>query len=371
MGLISTEVEVILNGSNIKYYENLGYEIPRYNNVNNKLVVKKRTKIKVKISDLQKNSNVYVDVKCDCCNKEYSMKYYDYTKYNHNGSTYCSKCSHTVLNSGSNSKNWNPNITEEERVIKRNYPEYKELVKKVMSRDEYTCQVCRTKSDSNLEVHHLDGYNWCKEKRTDETNCITLCHNCHYNFHFIYGRGENTREQFLEWFGTTILELKKYNGELKTSRRIIRLDDRKIYNNFKDAGKDVNSKSDLKICSCCNYFKNPESKHTERNAYGYTYMWLDEYNELTKEDVEKYYKGCVKHRRKVKEIICITTNEHFKTAKDANVFYGRDKDSSKFTDCCKGKAKTSGVKDGKKLKWMYYDEYSKLVNSEYIGNFIM
>ena len=59
------------------------------------------------------------------------------------------------------------------------------------------------------------------------------------------------------------------------------------------------------------------------------------------------------------------------SAKDANIFYGRDKDSSKFTDCCKGKAKTSGVKDGKKLKWMYYDEYSKLVNNEYIGNFVI
>ena len=29
MGLISKEVEVVLNGSNIKYYESLGYEIPR------------------------------------------------------------------------------------------------------------------------------------------------------------------------------------------------------------------------------------------------------------------------------------------------------------------------------------------------------
>ena len=32
MGLLSTEVEVRLTGSNIKYYEDLGYEIPRYYN---------------------------------------------------------------------------------------------------------------------------------------------------------------------------------------------------------------------------------------------------------------------------------------------------------------------------------------------------
>ena len=34
MGLLSTEVEVRLTGSNIKYYEDLGYEIPRYFNKN-------------------------------------------------------------------------------------------------------------------------------------------------------------------------------------------------------------------------------------------------------------------------------------------------------------------------------------------------
>lgn len=32
MGLISTEVEVTLGGSNIKYFESLGYKIPRRDN---------------------------------------------------------------------------------------------------------------------------------------------------------------------------------------------------------------------------------------------------------------------------------------------------------------------------------------------------
>lgn len=370
MGLISTEVEVILNGQMIKHYENLGYEIPRYKNVKNKLVVKKGTKIIVNISDLPKNSNVYVDVKCDCCNKKYSMKYTTYNKHNHDLKIYCFDCAMKIFNSGENNKRWNPNKTHEERENSRDYPEYTDFIKRVMARDKYTC-ICCGQKHGDLEVHHLDGYNWCKEKRIDDTSAVTLCHNCHYNFHLNNKFGDNTKEQFLDWLENAKLELSNYDGKLPTSREVIRLDDHKVYKNFKYAGKDVNSKSDVKICSCCNYFKNPELKHTERNAYGYTYMWLDEYNELTKEDVEKYYKECVNHRRKVKEIICITTNEYFKTAKDANVFYSRDKDSSKFTDCCKGKAKTSGVKDGKKLKWMYYDEYSKLVNNEYIGNFVI
>ena len=53
MGLLSTEVEVRLTGSNIKYYEDLGYEIPRYfNKNNNKYMVKRGTTILVKIKDL-------------------------------------------------------------------------------------------------------------------------------------------------------------------------------------------------------------------------------------------------------------------------------------------------------------------------------
>ena len=42
MGLITKEVEVLLHGNTIKYYENLGYEIPREKDKTNKMVVKKR-----------------------------------------------------------------------------------------------------------------------------------------------------------------------------------------------------------------------------------------------------------------------------------------------------------------------------------------
>ena len=62
MGLLSTEVEVRLTGSNIKYYEDLGYEIPRYfNKNNNKYMVKRGTTILVKIKDLKIDLN-YTDL---------------------------------------------------------------------------------------------------------------------------------------------------------------------------------------------------------------------------------------------------------------------------------------------------------------------
>lgn len=77
MGLISEEVEVLLQGINIKYYEDLGYIIPR---VEHKwgITVSPGTKIKVKVEDLPKESHVMVEVKCDYCGENCYKQYRDY-----------------------------------------------------------------------------------------------------------------------------------------------------------------------------------------------------------------------------------------------------------------------------------------------------
>ena len=36
MGLLTKEVEVVVNSRNVKYYEDLGYDIPKYYNKNKK-----------------------------------------------------------------------------------------------------------------------------------------------------------------------------------------------------------------------------------------------------------------------------------------------------------------------------------------------
>ena len=103
--------------------------------------------------------------------------------------------------SGKNNPNYNPNITDEERQMKRNYPEYKEWRKLVYERDYYTCQICGDNKGGNLIAHHLEGYNSNKELRTTLGNGITLCEECHGNFHHQYGKGNNTKEQFIEFIG--------------------------------------------------------------------------------------------------------------------------------------------------------------------------
>ena len=98
-----------------------------------------------------------------------------------------------------NSPRWNPNITDEERLIKRQYPEYAEWRNKVYERDNYTCQICNKKSTGNLNAHHIESYNNNPELRTELDNGITLCEDCHKDFHHLYGKGNNTRSQLNEW----------------------------------------------------------------------------------------------------------------------------------------------------------------------------
>lgn len=98
-----------------------------------------------------------------------------------------------------NHPSWNPLLTDQERENKRKFNEYSKWRINVFERDKYRCQICGDDTGGNLNAHHLDGYNWCIEKRIDVDNGITLCDICHDDFHSFYGYGDNTKEQYLEW----------------------------------------------------------------------------------------------------------------------------------------------------------------------------
>lgn len=101
---------------------------------------------------------------------------------------------------GENSPRYKPEKTDEERLNDRSHEMYRKWRIIVFERDKYTCQKCLDDRGGNLECHHIDSHNWAIESRFDIENGITLCEKCHKDFHLKYGFGDNTREQFNEWF---------------------------------------------------------------------------------------------------------------------------------------------------------------------------
>ena len=153
-----------------------------------------------------KNNPNYKKIKtyCSGCGKEIFVVPSVLKKLKHNFCSYeCYQNNIGKFYKGSNNGNYNWNLSEQERNDLRRYSEYYEWRESVFKRDNYTCQCCGSNSGT-LRAHHLDGYDWCKDKRTDINNGITLCEKCHDNkykgsFHRIYGCGNNTREQFEEF----------------------------------------------------------------------------------------------------------------------------------------------------------------------------
>lgn len=101
--ILSKEVEVRINSSNIQHFKDLGYEIPmkkacdRYIKERGiELVYDLGAPITVKVDDLQKNSKAYIDVLCDMCKEKIlSVKYVNYNKaVDRSGSYVCRECSY-------------------------------------------------------------------------------------------------------------------------------------------------------------------------------------------------------------------------------------------------------------------------------------
>lgn len=136
------------------------------------------------------NSSTNMNYQCSCGNISNT------TLSNFLKGVRCFQCGIKKL-SGNNNYNYNEKLTTEERRKLRECPEYRQWRKDVLLRDE-CCVLCG--ENNNLVAHHLQSYMKFPESRTIIENGITLCKECHINFHKQYGfvKG-NTKEQFLEF----------------------------------------------------------------------------------------------------------------------------------------------------------------------------
>ena len=381
MGLISETTEVELIGVNISYYENLGYKIPRVKRKYG-LCVPRGTKITVKIKDLQENSSSKIWVKCDGegCNKEYQLRYCVYNKHNHNGKIYCNKCAHTLFVSGENHYLWNPNISQEERDIRRNYPEYTSFIKSVLARDNYTCQCCGEVKKSGLKivVHHLYGYSSYPEYRTDQTQAISLCENCHKAFHNWYGNihgshnnGQCTRNDYEIWCNSTLNELQQYNNILPTARSIYDYTENKTYKNTIEWIRKHNIKDKSAVYNCCNRIHYLRQKHYQLDAIssneksktsgGHILFWYDDYKQMSDAEVDI----CIKSCRSVasKSVVCLNNGQIYKSISEASKQCLLSKDSIQFS-CTNNSRTVKSQKTKIGYRWIYLSDFEQLSQEE-------
>lgn len=141
-----------------------------------------------------------VECRCDFCEKKL-LKTPSYLEGRKN--IFCSKECYadwqSINKTGKNNHNFNTLKTDEERELGRHFEGYLYWRREVYKRDNYVCQCCGYSKGGNLNAHHLDGYNWAKDKRTDINNGITLCNICHKKFHDEYGYNNSKKEQFNKW----------------------------------------------------------------------------------------------------------------------------------------------------------------------------
>lgn len=117
--------------------------------------------------------------KCNCGN----ISYIAFAKFQYGQR--CRKCQARTISEklrGPNSINWDHSRTLEERIKDRRYPEYYEWRRKVFERDDFTCQVCGLRG-GRLNAHHIQAFAKFPELRTEASNGITLCSDCHSTYH--------------------------------------------------------------------------------------------------------------------------------------------------------------------------------------------
>ncbi|WP_392397633.1 HNH endonuclease [Paenibacillus tuaregi] len=105
-----------------------------------------------------------------------------------------------MIYSGKNHPCYNPDITDEERISKRKFPEYLLWRGDVFLRDSYTCTCCGDARGGNLTAHHIFNYSEHPHLRLSVYNGVTMCVDCHKKFHDTFGYTKNNLDQLIEFF---------------------------------------------------------------------------------------------------------------------------------------------------------------------------
>ena len=308
--LVDEFVEITVTNKNYKYLMDRGYEMPdEYKFINSKgnISLKFGFKILIYYFDLPELSHTKVRVKCDYpgCTDIHEIQYYCYTNHNHDGITYCLKHSNTIFHSGKKHPSYNPN---EEHDNVRTTPEYAITKLNVHERDKYTCVSCGKKIYDPI-FHHLYSVNTHKELAYKIDNGVTLCKKCHRDFHNIYGYGNNTPAQFIDFIKRELDWLEDYD-KTKVEKKLVycaELDETSTKSYF---SKKLDIPSN---CICVTIDPNTGNKSVK----GYHFISIQEKEKMKPEEFEKWKKNSlIEH-----ENYGIPKNERLVWHKESNQTY--------------------------------------------------
>lgn len=164
----------------------------------------------------------------------------------------------------------------------------------------------------------------------------------------------------------------------KKNKKIICLNTKEVFNSQLEASKKYNLKNGSSISASCIDSSNYKIKYAGKDQKtGYFLIWMYYEDYLIKNQEKKWleiyntyyenYTSIIENRK----VICLTTNKIFNSILEA----GREYNMKGYSDiyrCCKYKTQKHAGKDpktGKRLVWMYYNEYlsnNKLIQDDYI-----
>ena len=168
--------------------------------------------------------NVYskIVVSCNCCQNNFETTLHSYKNAKKTGCPYCKKIKTSKVH-----KNKITSLITKQKISQTNQNKPGSLKGKTGPlhprwRGNYACNRSKgssteaylwrksvlklynnkciiTKLTSDLHCHHLNSWDWCKEKRNDVFNGVVINKVIHKMFHNIYGYGRNTEQQFADF----------------------------------------------------------------------------------------------------------------------------------------------------------------------------
>ncbi len=225
--IIPEKITIKVHYSNVKHYRDLGIEC------------ESGQEVEVLTTQLTKSSREMVTRKCDECGDELTqrrLKVNDICKKcatakansarkdeslrlcacgntKGYGAKTCKECYNKLDKSGENSASWGVKNPHKSDLANRQQGEThwnwqggkskrsgKQIAwaKEVKELSGQVCDCCGYERVIALEAHHLYSDNTDRGEFTMK-NGVSLCSNCHKEFHRSYGYGDNTEEQYIEF----------------------------------------------------------------------------------------------------------------------------------------------------------------------------